>query len=96
MQLKSIGVLSLGKILGGLYGLMGLIFGAFFSAISLLGMAAGGAAGEDAAFAFVFGMGAVIILPIFYGVIGFIGGIITALLYNLLAGLFGGLELHLQ
>jgi hypothetical protein len=95
MELKRIGMLSLGKILGVIYGFFGLIFGALFSLISLMGVAFGGGS-EDAVFALFFGVGAIVILPVFYGVCGFLGGLLTAGIYNLAAGLFGGLVLDLQ
>jgi hypothetical protein len=41
-------------------------------------------------------VGAVIFLPIFYGIIGFVGGLISALLYNLIARLVGGIELEVE
>jgi hypothetical protein len=41
-------------------------------------------------------VGALIIMPIFYGVIGFIGGIIGSLLYNLAAGVIGGIRMDLE
>lgn len=97
MVLRRIGVLSLGKVLGVLYAGLGLLFGGLFSLFSLLGAAIG--ATQDAggaAFAFLFGVGAIVFMPLFYGLIGFIGGLLTALLYNVAAGITGGLELDLQ
>ena len=96
MVLNRIGVLSTGKILGILYAGLGLLIGGLFSLFSLLGAAVG--ASQDAGgafFAMVFGIGAVVILPIFYGVLGLIGGILTAALYNLAASVVGGIELEL-
>ncbi|MEX0714561.1 MAG: hypothetical protein WD278_19650 [Pirellulales bacterium] len=94
MVVKSIGVLSAGKVLGCLYVLLGLIIGAMFSLLSLAGVAAGG---QDAgAAAFLFGIGAIVIIPLFYGTVGFIGGIIMAALYNVVASLAGGIELELS
>ena len=40
----------------------------------------------------LFGVGAVIFLPIFYGVLGAIGGALAALIYNIIAGMVGGLR----
>jgi hypothetical protein len=94
MMLRRIGVLSLGKIMGILYALIGLLVGGMMALISLLGLVipqqqnAG-----DAMMGMLFGgVAALIFLPIFYGAIGFVGGIIMAFLYNLVAGMVGGLE----
>ena len=94
MELKRVGVLSCGKVLGLLYAAMGLIFGGIFSLISIGGMVA--SAGQGAAAGMLFGVGAIVFLPIFYGVLGFISGLVLALLYNLLAQFVGGLELELE
>jgi len=37
-----------------------------------------------------------IFLPIMYGVIGFIAGAIGAALYNLVAGVVGGIEIEVE
>jgi hypothetical protein len=44
----------------------------------------------------LFGVGSIITLPIFYGVLGLISGIITALIYNAVTGFTGGLEIELD
>lgn len=44
----------------------------------------------------LFGVGAIIAVPVFYGIMGFIGGIIMAMLYNLTTGLIGGLEIEVE
>ena len=44
----------------------------------------------------MFGVGAIIILPLCYGGLGIIMGALTAALYNLFAGLFGGIEMDIQ
>ena len=92
MELKSVGVLSCAKVLGALYAAMGLIFGALVSLMSILGAAMGD--GQGGLSSMVFGAGAIILLPIFYGIGGFIGGAISAALYNLVAQFVGGLELE--
>jgi hypothetical protein len=98
LRIRRFGVLSAGKIYGALCGLMGLIFGAFMSLFSVIGAGFAGAsgAGDDAFLGMLFGVGAIIILPIFYGVLGFVMGLISALLYNLIAGMVGGLEIDLD
>jgi hypothetical protein len=44
----------------------------------------------------IFGIGAIVIFPIMYGVLGVIGGVIMAALYNLVASITGGLEIEVQ
>ncbi|MBI2107820.1 hypothetical protein HYT54_01725 [Candidatus Woesearchaeota archaeon] len=94
VKIKKIGILSLGKIMGILYALMGLILGAILSLISLIGSAL--SSNGFGIFIGMFGIGAIIFLPIFYGVIGFVFGLITALLYNLVASWIGGLEIETE
>ena len=96
-MVKRVGVLSFGKILGISYAVMGLFIGGIFALLSLVGagMTAAGTGEADAMWGAMFGVGAVIFLPLFYGVLGFIFGLLGALLYNLLAGLVGGIEVEL-
>jgi hypothetical protein len=97
MVLKSVGVLSCAKLMGVMYAAMGLIFGAFVSLFSVLGaVVAQQEQGANALGAVVFGVGSVIFLPIIYGIMGFIGGIISAAIYNVVAGVVGGEELNLE
>jgi hypothetical protein len=37
-----------------------------------------------------------VLLPLLYGILGFIGGAIGAAVYNLFSGIVGGLELELE
>jgi hypothetical protein len=78
-----------------LYALMGLILGAFISLFSLVG---GAMAPKEmpAGAGVLFGALAIVALPIFYGVLGFVMSLIGAALYNLVAGWVGGVELDLQ
>ena len=60
---------------------------------------AGGLAGHDAFGALaggVVGIGAIVLLPILYGGLGFIVAIIAAGLYNLAAGFVGGIEIDVK
>jgi len=97
MVLTRVGVWSFSRMLGILYGLMGLIVGGILTVVSLLGVAFGMAAGEEnAVFGLIFGVGAIVILPTFYGVLGLIVGALGAAFYNLAAKLVGGFELELE
>jgi hypothetical protein len=44
----------------------------------------------------VFGAGAIVFFPICYGIIGGIGGALGAVIYNLVAGWVGGLEVDIS
>ncbi len=94
MVLRSVGVLSAGKVSGVLFAFIGLLGGAFMALASLAGVAVNLRGGGLPMPALFLGVGALILLPIFYGVVGFISGIIYAALYNLIAALVGGLELE--
>ncbi len=94
MILKSISVRSAAKLAGLLYVLMGLIFGAIVSLVALLGLSVSGNTEEHAGV--LFGVGAVVILPVLYGVAGYIGGAIATALFNLVAGWTGGLEIEIE
>ena len=42
------------------------------------------------------GVGGVIALPIIYGVMGVIGGALGAVLYNVFAGMVGGVQVEVE
>lgn len=99
MTIRRFGPLSMAKVFGFTYALLGLVFGAFFTLFSLVGAAIGSGMGEqgpEAFFGVLFGVGAVIVLPLFYGAMGFISGLIGAFFYNLVAGLVGGIEMEVE
>ena len=94
VRITKIGVLSLGKIFGILYAFFGLIIGAL---ITLVFVVSGAMVGEtEGVMAFLFGAAAVITLPLFYGIMGFISGILMAIPYNLIAAWIGGLEVEVE
>ena len=98
MTLSRLGVFSCAKVSGVLYALFGLLAGMIFSFFALIGTAIGIASegGPEALIGLFFGIGAVVIMPIVYGIFGFIGGAITGLLYNLAASVLGGIELEFK
>jgi len=95
-EIKRIGVVSLGKILGisGIFfGLIAaLFFWLFFSAL-LGGLS--GTTGTSSLLTGGIGASLFIIFPILYGISGFIGGMIYALIYNVVAMLVGGLKIQM-
>jgi len=95
MVITKVNALSVAKVAGVLYAGMGLLFGALFSLIGMAGVGNLLAGSEGAGFAsMLFGVGAIIALPIFYGVLGFIVSFIAALLFNVASGLTGGIEIE--
>ena len=72
---------------------MGLIFGLIVAVASAVGLSL--AEGDEPPFiAAAMGVGAVVILPLFYGVLGICAGAIGAALYNLLSGIVGGVTIE--
>lgn len=99
MVVRRIGVWSAARLYGGLSAVMGLIFGAIVAIVAMVGGMAGtaDAVGPGSGLlGAMFGVGAIVALPIFYGVLGIIMGALTAALYNVFAGMFGGIELEIQ
>ncbi len=91
--LRSVGVMSVAKIMGLIYGCLGLIFAPFLLLVALLGSLAGQA---KTPFAGIFGLVLAVLMPILYGAMGFVMGAIGALLYNVFARWAGGIELELD
>ena len=92
-RLKRIAPLQLGKMLALLYGILGLIFIPFFLIMSA---AASQMPAEQRAGMLAFGAGFAILVPFIYAAMGFIGGIIGAVLYNLVAKWIGGIEVEVE
>ena len=96
MIIRRVGPLSFAKLMGALYVLMGLFFGAIVSLISIVGGALVPRDDTSGMAGMLFGAAAIIVLPIFYGVLGFVFSLIGAALYNAVASVVGGVELDVQ
>jgi len=101
LRIRKLGVLSVAK----LYALMALILSLLISIpYGLLFMIFGATmlgSGQKAGFAagggtILVGLLIMIGIPIFYSVCAFVGGAIGALVYNLLAGMVGGVEIEVE
>jgi hypothetical protein len=101
MTIRRFGVLSVAKmngilwlvfglIIGVLYGLFFIIFGAAMSSFAPEGQGIG--ATESVVVGIVF----MIAIPATYGVMGLIAGAIGALVYNILAGIIGGIKFEIE
>ncbi len=99
MVITRISPISCAKVSGLLYAVIGFLIGA---CISLVMMTIGSAMPQDEVgalgpmFGAIFGVGAIVMLPVFYGTLGFIGGAIVAAAYNMIAGWTGGIELDVR
>jgi hypothetical protein len=89
---KHIGPVSAFRVGFAVYGFLGFIAGAFCSAIALAGVPFA----PHAHLPHLVGLFAVILCPLLYGIIGGIGLLVSALLYNLASRWVGGLELEIN
>ena len=99
MVIREVGVASAAKVFGVLYAVFGLLFGVLVALFAIGGSGMMAAAGDDAMpgwFGGLFGVGAVIFLPLMYGVFGAIGAALAALFYNIIAGMVGGLRIETE
>lgn len=99
MVITKVGVMSLGKLMGLMYAAIGALFGLLYALFAILGGGAmlamgGGDSGIGGGMMMGMGLAAVIILPIFYGILGFIAGLLSALFFNIAAKYTGGLEIE--
>jgi hypothetical protein len=88
MVIKRIGVLSVAKIYGVIMAVFGLIIGVIGGLYVMIDAAA--------ARGIVAGLAAMILGPVFYGILGFVGGALGVLIYNAGASTIGGVELELE
>ena len=103
LRIKKMGILSVAKIYAAIMFVMSLLisipYGLFIMIFALSGASSLGRDGGG----FLLGGGGVVAgllfmigMPIMYGLIGFVAGAIGALLYNLFAGLVGGIEIEVE
>ena len=90
MRLKRIKVLSLGKVYTVLMAIIGLFTGIYYA---VLGISFGVRQGFSGAWLALFN---IIITPVYFAIIGFVIGVICALLYNIVAKWVGGIKLEFE
>jgi len=99
-RIKRIAPLQAGKMLGALYACMGLIFLPFFAIAAVAGAFAPQSQHAQGAPATALISGIMvacgIFMPVLYGIMGFLGGILCAAIYNLFAGWIGGIEVEVE
>ncbi len=89
-QLTYIAPLRAGIVLGIFYAILSLIFVPFF----LLGAVLSSKAGTPTPA--IFSIAFAVLMPVLYAIIGFVGGIVAAALYNLVAKWTGGFEVEVR
>jgi len=82
-HIKSINSVSLGKVLGIMYMILSLVFSPFFFLIAAQTTSVSGAS-------------VVLFIIVFYGIMGVIAGLLIGIIYNFIAGRFGGIELEIE
>src|SRR3569833_3009087 len=100
MIIRRVGPLSCAKIAGIIYAVLGLVLGAAVSMFAMIGAALSSTQRPETALTpilgVVFGVGAIVMLPLFYGVIGSLSWPIGAWRYNLIAAKLGGIEIDVE
>lgn len=105
LRIRKLGVLSVAKIQAVMMLVLSLLiaipYGLIIIVISLIGGV--GAGSQDGLSGLVVGGGGIVMgivvmiaLPIMYAILGFIAGAISALVYNIFAGLVGGIEIEVE
>lgn len=102
LRIRKLGVLSVAKIQALVLLVVSLLisipYGLIIIVYSLFGasMIGGNASFAVGGGGVVVGILVMVGLPIFYAIIGFIGGAISALVYNLFSGIVGGIEIEVE
>jgi len=95
-RLQNLGYVSTMLTMGVLYAILGFIFALFLLLFgSLISGLAGANGAEVGASGLIGGIFSLILLPIFYGIAGLIGGALLALFYNISAKVTGGIQFTL-
>jgi hypothetical protein len=99
MVITRVSPLSVAKVAGLLYVVIGLIAGGLISLVATAGGFAASQAEGAGAFGYLgplVGISAVIVLPICYGFFGFLMTLIMTWLFNVAVGMVGGIELDVK
>lgn len=95
VEVKRLGVLRTGSILMVMYGLLALLFVPFLG-ISFLSGAIFGHSNAEMAAGIGGGVCMILFMLVIYPLMGFIGGVIFAALYNLVVRMTGGMQLEMD
>ena len=93
-ELKRLDVISVGKIMGMVYGLLAVLLSPLFLIMMIAGVFS---QDKDAAvISGIVGIMLAVAIPFVYGAMAFVVGCIVALIYNFAAGRVGGVRFELQ
>ena len=98
VELAGVGAVSAGKVMGMLYGTLALLIGVLYG-LGIGAVSVGAAVSEGdptALLGLVLAVAVAVGVPILYGTMGMIAGVIMAAIYNFAAGRVGGLELKIR
>jgi hypothetical protein len=90
--IKQFGIISVGKF----FAVFGLVWGFFAGILLAAGLGGMGTVMDSQALGIGAGLFGLIFMVIIGGVVGFIGGAIVAVIYNIVLGAMGGVELDLE
>jgi hypothetical protein len=90
--IKQFGIVSVGKF----FAVFGLVWGFFMGLCVAAGIGAMGSVMGSHALGFGAGLIGLVLMTILGGVFGFIGGAIVAIIYNIVLGATGGIEMDLE
>lgn len=102
LRIKKLGPMSVAKMYAAMAFVISLLiavpYGLFIIGFSLMGASAG--RGSEALAlgggGIVIGIIAMVAIPLMYTVMAFIGGLIGAVIYNIFAGMVGGIEIEVE
>ncbi|MGO9401837.1 MAG: hypothetical protein ACLPVW_00040 [Terriglobales bacterium] len=93
-SLRSVGVMSCAKIMGMIYGCLGLIVVPFFLMGGFSNLLLGSQSSQPLAGIAMWFLA--LLVPVVYGLMGFVMGAFSAWVYNLIARWIGGIKLELE
>ena len=99
MILRRVDPWSAAKITGAVYAGIGIFLGVIFALMSIVGAGVAQISETQGEFppllGALFGVGAIVLVPLLYGALGLISGALVAALYNFCSRYVGGLEVEL-
>jgi len=87
VRIKSLNSKSMAKVLGLMYLILAVIFSPFILLMASI---------EDGALGFTESILIMIVVVLFYGIAGGIGGLLISIIYNFVSKKFGGIEMEIE